>query len=114
MIKKCKFCGKEFSSNDKRKIFCCRKCKDKYRDLQKKLNNPNNLSIPRVCKICGKEFIPKSPNACICSDECRLENYRIKNRERNKTERRKQWFKDRETKPERIKYRKETSGRWHK
>jgi hypothetical protein len=48
---KCKNCGVEFHSSDKRKLYCCRKCSVDW-------NNENRTLKPNTfftCKQCGKE-----------------------------------------------------------
>jgi len=55
-------CGKEFSSETKRTLFCSSKCK-------------NDQSSIRKCVICGSPFIPEWPQTTVscCSPKCRAE-----------------------------------------
>jgi len=66
MIKKCKYCNKEFETTLKKKKFCSESCGIKKRNGKKK-------KIPKVfnCLICGKEFIQQRTDNKTCSPLCR-------------------------------------------
>jgi predicted nucleic acid-binding Zn ribbon protein len=46
----------------------------------------NKVEVKKVCAICGKEFVAESHKNKYCSEECRIVGTRIKNRERNHSE----------------------------
>lgn len=72
---KCSYCGKDVHSSKSKKrngeysdkIFCNRKCYDKFR----------KLNSDRVCKYCGKHFeaLNDKKNAQFCNDSCRRKYY---------------------------------------
>ena len=70
MIKKCKRCGKIFTTNLKEKIYCSVKCRAKY------WLEHNQEKIKIICEYCGKEFgRPRRVNAKgkkirYCSRNC--------------------------------------------
>jgi len=52
----CKYCGKEFINKRKKAIYCCKRCSELDRKINKK------------CKICGK--LVKRPSRDTCSKKC--------------------------------------------
>ena len=73
MIKKCKFCGKEFEAKTKLKKYCCQSCRERaqvaanseYRERKKAARGRT-----KQCVMCGAEFEPVFRNRKYCSDEC--------------------------------------------
>ena len=68
-FKKCPQCGKEFKTDNPRKVFCCRNCQVRY-----------NLAIhlkltveEKTCPVCGTKFLPTTPAQVTCSLPCRKE-----------------------------------------
>ena len=77
IVKKCRYCGKEFTAKSNFQVYCSQLCSD-Y-NYQKK-SDPNNPTIkPVVCKNCQKTFfVPVSKifggnSRKYCSPECRAE-----------------------------------------
>lgn len=58
-IKKCAFCQKEFSSKNKRQIYCCRDCSNKMNQQRIKERNEEKRLTGKKCLKCEKIFIPK-------------------------------------------------------
>lgn len=74
-IRICPECGKEFSTSNKRKIYCCANCNAAaYR-------NRHRVKYEKVCPICGKEFIANRSIDVYCSKECYEESKVIYRRE---------------------------------
>ena len=67
--KSCAFCGKEFKSNDRRKIYCNDDCKVRAREKRKQDNKRANMK----CVVCGKWLEGK--RKVYCSDECYYSRY---------------------------------------
>lgn len=68
--KKCKWCGTEFTSTYKDKLYCTRKCCTEYINHQRK---PKKI-LPRVCPQCNVSFqpLPKSGvGSTYCSEKCK-------------------------------------------
>lgn len=63
--KTCAYCGKEFTTTDKKKKYCNAECRDKQ-DLARKKRKPEILK----CPTCGRTFIRKGRKK-YCSDSCR-------------------------------------------
>jgi hypothetical protein len=61
------YCGKEFETNDTRKIWCSRKCKDLHQ------NESTRKSISRrLCPFCGEWYKPKQIRSQTCGKaKCR-------------------------------------------
>jgi len=76
IIKKCKYCGKEYEvipSNKNRK-FCSNKCRGKWNSENRVgENNPNwKGKITLICEVCSKEYevYPYNKNNRFCSKKC--------------------------------------------
>ncbi len=65
VIKKCKECGKEFSTNDSKRHYCSHECYILFQT--KRRAEPEK----RICLVCGKEFITTHWSKRYCSAECR-------------------------------------------
>jgi len=67
-MRKCKFCNEDIV-DEKRRLFCSKKCKCRFHDGVKK---------PKIketeCKKCGKTFKPYTSLNKFCSSNCRIEN----------------------------------------
>lgn len=72
-IKKCIYCGKEFSTQKSWQKFCCAKCRE---DNRKKNNKKQYI---KVCKNCGEEFTTNLDFKKYCSKECRLKARKLRN-----------------------------------
>lgn len=64
--KKCKNCGKEFTSNNKKKVYCCDQCAVEY---NKEHRIKKDIQI-RVCPVCHSEFETTHHSKAYCSDDC--------------------------------------------
>ena len=62
--KSCAFCGREFKSNDRRKIYCNDDCKVRAREKRKQESKRAKMK----CVVCGKRLDGK--RKVYCSDEC--------------------------------------------
>ena len=63
-IRICPECGKEFSTLNKRKVYCCDNCKaSAYR-------NRHRVKSEKICPICGKKFVANRSIDVYCSREC--------------------------------------------
>jgi len=61
------YCGKEFETNDTRKIWCSKQCYNKYRNA-----STQRCLSSRVCPICGEEYEPKQIRSQTCGKgKCR-------------------------------------------
>jgi len=58
-MKTCKFCSQEFNSTIHNKIFCCRRCKERYYNKeqyrQQKIKLLRRSKINNKCRICEKD-----------------------------------------------------------
>ena len=72
---KCKYCGTECVTRDKRSVIC------KSPECVKKYNRENYASklIKKTCKICGIEYIGTQKSA-TCSKECTIKSHKIATR----------------------------------
>ena len=63
-VKICPVCGKEFSTSNERRKYCCANCNAAaYR-------NRNRVKHEKVCPICGKKFNARRSIDVYCSKEC--------------------------------------------
>lgn len=91
LIKKCEYCGKEFSVGKKSKYnttkFCSRECKGKYNSENcigknaTNYKNGNRTKIKIVCDNCGKETLKEKQHVDkwkhnFCNRNCQIEFYR--------------------------------------
>lgn len=73
--KVCPVCGKEFTTLNNRKKYCCANCNAAaYRDR-------NRVKHLKVCPMCGKEFSARRSIDVYCSKECYEESKVIYRRE---------------------------------
>lgn len=79
MDNKCPVCGKEFERTNSRKVYCCRRCKEKARRTRKNKTAENNET--KICIVCGKEFETNQPKTVCCSPECKYERQKELSRE---------------------------------
>lgn len=77
MKKICKYCEKEFETENKKQVYCSLKCKDRYE------HNISRDHTPGICKRCGKPFEQNTPRRKYCSGECS----KLAAREREKAQR---------------------------
>lgn len=63
-VKICPVCGKEFTTSNKRKKYCCANCN------AASFRNRNRVKHEKVCLICGKKFITCRSADVYCSREC--------------------------------------------
>lgn len=71
-MKKCEFCGAEYTPNTSSQRYCCRECNreaDK-KNKRERYAEKHHIGEPRVCVICGREFIAKSAKGETCSKKC--------------------------------------------
>lgn len=61
----CPVCDKDFESDDRRQIYCSKKCKRKSLDNKRK----KDRMYGKKCKYCGKTFMGNRKTV-YCSDEC--------------------------------------------
>lgn len=73
-LKKCKLCGKEFLSNDSKRLYCSEKCYDDNRGNFYTRVEPRKVA----CEHCGTEFETRHGTKKYCSTLC----YRKANAER--------------------------------
>ena len=67
MIKTCQFCGKEFKTYFKRRLFCSEECFYKSREINREY----------TCINCGKPFLSKQKDAQYCSKKCFYESRKV-------------------------------------
>jgi len=74
------YCGSEFETEDRRKIWCSRKCRDDYRNA-----NTGKGNLPRrLCPFCGEEYEPKQRRSMSCGKaKCRTRLSRRNERRKN-------------------------------
>ena len=65
--RQCAFCGKEFESNDRRKMYCDDDCKVRARNKRKS----DSKRAKMKCVVCGKRLDGR--RNVYCSDECYYE-----------------------------------------
>ena len=75
LMKDCKFCGREFRSDRKRRIYCSDKCfEDFQKERRKKYSQDNKEAIYKrrtTCKYCGNKFkMQELKERCCDSEEC--------------------------------------------
>jgi len=75
VTKKCKNCGKEFVSNNKKKVYCCDKCAVAYNKEHRTKKDIRTC----VCPVCQKEFETTHYFKKYCSTECYKEAKRRRN-----------------------------------
>ncbi|MCE7699960.1 MAG: hypothetical protein K8E24_014455 [Methanobacterium paludis] len=73
--RKCKNCGKVFSTKNKVHIYCSNKCKFEY-------YKRNRKPKIRICDYCGKKFISKNTRSKYCSKSCYEEGNRVNTKKR--------------------------------
>jgi len=67
--KKCKHCGKEFKTNNKKKVYCCNDCYVKHQEtVYTKIEKEK-----RKCAVCNKEFESNHVSKKYCSSACYYE-----------------------------------------
>ena len=66
VTKKCKNCGKEFVSNNKKKVYCCDQCAVTY---NREHRIKKEIQI-RFCGVCGSSFETTHAAKKYCSKEC--------------------------------------------
>ena len=66
VTKKCKHCGTEFVTNNKRKVYCCTKCSVAY-NREHRIKKETQLQL---CEVCQKEFETTHPAKKYCCEEC--------------------------------------------
>lgn len=80
----CEVCGSLYDGtiNSKRCSEFCKKqwLQDYYKN--KKPNNLNNFSIPRVCIICNKQYLINGNKQKTCSNNCYNQNVRAEERKK--------------------------------
>lgn len=109
-------CGKEFQTKNTRKKYCSEECKNKMKNLKKRERYANNPEIRLACSERGKKY-RKNNKDKIKKIQAKyrlehLEELRKYDRERNKTETRKEWYKNRDKQPERVEYKKRANKLW--
>lgn len=71
----CKYCDKEFTTNDYRSNFCSASCR--YKAIAK---SRRENTKPKKCLVCGKEFKPYHTTDKFCSYECLMVNKKSKSK----------------------------------
>ncbi len=66
--KKCLHCKKEFTTNNKNKVYCSHEC---YLAHQLTYHRKKEMQT-RICEACGKEFETTHHAKKYCSNECYL------------------------------------------
>jgi CDP-glycerol glycerophosphotransferase (TagB/SpsB family) len=64
-VKKCKQCGKDFSTNDGKRHYCSNECYLRYQ-LELRVEKER-----RVCFVCGQPFMSAHFSKRYCSEGCR-------------------------------------------
>jgi len=84
LIKKCKYCGKEFRSTLKNRVYCSKECFDgSVKDRQKKYFNNNRAEIYKrkiTCKYCGNKFREEDLKERCCGGESCVAKQKIEKR----------------------------------
>jgi HNH endonuclease len=69
-MKTCKYCSKEFMCLTERKLFCTRRCKERYHNKEGYRRQKNLLSrrsiISNICRICDKRCLNLEGNDALC------------------------------------------------
>lgn len=75
--KQCRYCNKEFKTNNKSQILCSVKCRATeweraHPDKRKQYNKKSTLSRVILCKECGVNISPerRRSGVTLCSDSC--------------------------------------------
>lgn len=68
--RKCEWCGAEFTTVHRRKIYCSQECFKKAKAKNRKDKTPK---VTRKCRFCKKEFTVSQDNRKFCSKECAAE-----------------------------------------
>ena len=68
--KTCAFCGKEFKSGDRRKMYCNDDCKGRAREKRKQEKKRAKMK----CIVCGRQL--EGRRKVYCSDECYYGRYK--------------------------------------
>lgn len=72
---KCKLCGKEFTPQHWRRLYCSEECSAqaaRINDLRRwHKAHPHAQPEKKICVICGSEFIPRREGQVTCSNKCR-------------------------------------------
>lgn len=61
----CSVCGKEFIPKRKDQKWCCKECKNEYRNSKRR-----KPVLSKECKFCGKTFNTAKESQVFCSKEC--------------------------------------------
>ena len=69
-LKKCEWCGSEFTTARSKKIYCSHECFEKAKAKKRKDKTPE---VVRECRLCKKEFTVSRDNRKFCSKECAAE-----------------------------------------
>lgn len=85
-MKTCKNCSKEFESIIDKKIFCCRRCKEKFYNkdqyIQQKIKLKRKSIIQNTCRICEKRCSNHEGADNLCK---RCYNIVFKRKEKNQS-----------------------------
>lgn len=81
IIKICEYCGKEFKTSNKFKMFCSVKCKASYYNHIQKFEKK---VYDRTCPICGKSFSTTDRRKIYCNDKCGDKACKIREKEQRR------------------------------
>lgn len=82
----CPYCGKEFISDNKQKIYCSKSCQiyiNLEKQQKKRAEEKPKVNSIHKCELCGKEFIAKTVNSKYCGEECLIKVTNQRKREKN-------------------------------
>ena len=84
MLKTCKNCGKEITTEG-RALFCCADCQTIFysKDIKKEIKA--ETLIKRICKYCGKEFETTNKKRLHCNEYCKNQ-YKYRRKKNNEIE----------------------------
>lgn len=73
--KLCQYCGKEFTPESNRQIYCSRDCWRKVHNAKIREERKNGKAATKpeqkVCEVCGKPFQPSRVTQILCSEACK-------------------------------------------
>lgn len=82
IIKKCAACGKEFTPNRGKQIYCSAKCRIKQSNMREKLSAPERKF---TCQYCKKVFVSKMKKKYCSFECCTKANIKTKTKTRRRT-----------------------------
>jgi len=78
--KKCKHCGKEFVTNNKKKVYCSEECYVAHQPLQRAIKKETHTCI---CEVCGDKFETTHHAKKYCCYDCYITAKKIRENNKN-------------------------------